>query len=270
MNGKIVGVFLGAFLAGPIGLFIGLFFGYLHDTGALARWCHRVGLPFYRRSQNSAQQVFFDCTFSVMGYMAKADGRISEQEIAAAERVMTQLGLHGERRQAAIAQFDRGKRHDFNLSAALIMLKQACWRHPSLLRTFLEIQTQIAHADGMIGPQKQAVLDEICRGLGLFNFNFDQFWRAYGGYAGAQSSQGRSYRRPGASGPTASLSDAYAVLGVSASASDAEVKKAYRRLMSKNHPDKLVSKGLPPEMIKLATQKTQRIKEAYELICASR
>ena len=56
----------------------------------------------------------------------------------------------------------------------------------------------------------------------------------------------------------------------SAQASDAEVKRAYRRLMSQHHPDKLVSKGLPEEMMKLATQKTHEIRQAYEMISAAR
>ena len=59
---------------------------------------------------------------------------------------------------------------------------------------------------------------------------------------------------------------AYKVLGVNETCSDTELKKAYRRLMSQHHPDKLVSKGLPEEMMKLATEKTQEIKNAYERI----
>ena len=64
----------------------------------------------------------------------------------------------------------------------------------------------------------------------------------------------------------ASLRQAYAVLGVEETDSDAKIKKAYRRMMNQHHPDKLVAKGLPEEMIKLATEKTQEIKSAYELI----
>ena len=62
------------------------------------------------------------------------------------------------------------------------------------------------------------------------------------------------------------LSQAYKILGVSKNSSEAEIKKAYRRLMSQHHPDKLVSKGLPDEMIQLATEKTQEIRKAYDLI----
>jgi DnaJ like chaperone protein len=67
-----------------------------------------------------------------------------------------------------------------------------------------------------------------------------------------------------------SLTEAYQVLGVTSSASDAEVTKAYRRLMNQNHPDKLVAKGLPESMMKAAEEKTRSIRAAYEVICEAR
>ncbi|KZZ15482.1 hypothetical protein A3751_17250 [Oleiphilus sp. HI0080] len=66
------------------------------------------------------------------------------------------------------------------------------------------------------------------------------------------------------------LEEAYDVLGLEKECSDQELKRAYRRLMSQHHPDKLVAKGLPEEMMKLATEKTQQIKEAYELVKRNR
>ena len=64
----------------------------------------------------------------------------------------------------------------------------------------------------------------------------------------------------------AQLSSAYALLNVAEDASDAEIKKAYRRLLSQHHPDKLVAKGLPEEMMKMAAEKTHQIRKAYEII----
>ena len=63
-----------------------------------------------------------------------------------------------------------------------------------------------------------------------------------------------------------SSADAYALLGVSPQATVAEIKRAYRRLLSQHHPDKLVSKGLPEEMMQIAARKTHEIKQAYEVI----
>ena len=96
-----------------------------------------------------------------------------------------------------------------------------------------------------------------------FNFSeFEQRYRAEQNYQRHQQSPRQDARQ--------FLQDAYQILGVSENATDAEVKKAYRRLMSQHHPDKLMAKGLPPEMIKVATQKTQQIKKAYEQICKAR
>jgi len=69
---------------------------------------------------------------------------------------------------------------------------------------------------------------------------------------------------------TLSLNDAYAILNVKPEATDKEVKRAYRRLISQHHPDKLVSKGLPQEMMKMAAKKTDEIKKAYERIKEAR
>jgi DnaJ like chaperone protein len=81
--------------------------------------------------------------------------------------------------------------------------------------------------------------------------------------------------RPAAASPRprrrpAPLASAYATLGVGPKASDAEIKKAYRRLMSQHHPDKLMAKGLPEEAMRMASQKTQEIRRAYETITEAR
>ncbi len=80
---------------------------------------------------------------------------------------------------------------------------------------------------------------------------------------------GGSYEPPGGS-PATRLQDAYAALGLKESATDSEVKKTYRRLMSENHPDKLMAKGVPDEMLKMATERSQEISTAYEVIKDSR
>jgi DnaJ like chaperone protein len=77
-------------------------------------------------------------------------------------------------------------------------------------------------------------------------------------------------RGPGFDGSARStqsrLDDAYSALGLPASASDAEVKKTYRRLISQNHPDKLAGKGLPESMRQMAEERTREINAAYETI----
>lgn len=263
-TGKIIGMILGFLFGGPVGLVIGLFFGHVIDQGWLREWLRNSS--FSKAHQSKVQGIFFNSTFLIMGHVAKSDGRISENEIQAARNVMKKMGLDQSMKQEAIRLFNEGKAANFNLRASLMQLRQACLFQPNLLRMFLEIQIQMAYADGqIISDRKRQVLQDICNQLGIAGFNFSQFEQQF---RGEQNSQ-RFYQQS-RQDPRRHLKDAYDVLGVPSNASDAEVKKSYRRLMSQHHPDKLMSKGLPPEMIKIATQKTQRIKSAYEQIRKAR
>lgn len=261
-TGKIIGLIVGSlFLGFPFGSLIGLAIGHFFDQGGFRRFSSRSTSG----QRSPVQKIFFDSTFIIMGFVAKSDGRVSEREIAAAQRVMAQMNLSPEMKQEAIRQFNLGKQPNFNPEHTLKKLRAACWMHPSLLRTFLEIQVQMAHADGQLSAPNRAALQSICQVLGIRGFNFDQFERQY--RAGQNYQQ---YYQQAQANPRAHLQDAYAILDVPASASDADIKKAYRRLMSKHHPDKLIAKGVPQEMVKLATQKTQQIKKAYETIKKAR
>jgi DnaJ like chaperone protein len=112
-------------------------------------------------------------------------------------------------------------------------------------------------------PAEKEVLVNICGHLGIPVFQLDRLEEML------RAGFGRGGYETGVSAKT-TLEDAYTILGVDASVSDTELKKTYRRLMSQHHPDKLVSKGLPEEMIKDATEKTQQIRAAYEQVRKSR
>ena len=71
-------------------------------------------------------------------------------------------------------------------------------------------------------------------------------------------------------GNKTSITDAYHLLGINAEATDQEVKRAYRKLMNEHHPDKLVAKGLPPEMMEIANRKAQDIQAAYDRVKSER
>lgn len=248
-----MGIILGLILLGPAGIIIGLLFGHLLD---------RYFWQISQKTHWAAQEVFFNTAFKVMGYLAKADGRVSEQEIKAARSVMRRMGLNEQQRLRAIELFNLGKNGQLDLAQELQHLRQVSHSQQSLLRIFLEVQLQAAFADGFLSAAKQEILQQICRHLGLMPFNFAGF----SGYQQQSHQHSRQHTRPA----HISLEQDYALLNVAKTASDAEVKKAYRKMMSQNHPDKLVAKGLPDSMIKLATEKTQQIQAAYERICRSR
>jgi DnaJ like chaperone protein len=272
--GKVVGGLLGFAAGGPIGALLGATLGHGVDRG-VQKLAADMQLPLGDRQR--IESVFFAATFSTMGHLAKADGRVSEAEIALAESVMARLQLTGERRSAAIALFRQGKAADFDLQAVVERFRRECLGRRMLVHLFLEIQLQAAYVDGEPTPAKRRVLEEIRAGLRIPVVVFRQLenlvrmqrqFAGAGAGAGAGAAGGGQRGRATTRGPT--LSQAYAVLGVTPKDSDAAVKRAYRKLLSQHHPDKLVSKGLPEDMIKLATQKTHEIRRAYEMIQQAR
>lgn len=190
------------------------------------------------------------------------DGRVSESEIQAAHVVMAQMNLNPSMRCEAIRLFTQGKQPDFNLTERLHQFSRVCHSNRLLLQMFVEIQMKAAYAGGALSVAKRRALQNIIQLLGL-RIDVDYFDTRY------RAEQGYGSYSPH-SNPRNHLQEAYKVLGVPSNASDADVKKAYRRLMGQHHPDKLVSKGLPEEMLKLATEKVQKIKAAYEQVREAR
>lgn len=260
--GKVLGGTFGFMLGGPLGALLGAVLGHQFDKGVRGGYGAAAG--FDVGDQERIQTAFFTATFSVMGHLAKVDGRVSKEEIEMARAVMAQMDLAPELRQAAIKLFAEGKRPDFPIEEVLEQFRRECHRRHTLMQLFIEIQLHAAYADGVMDPAEKNLLLRISEHLGFSRRDYERLEamaraeRHYAGWAGG--------RRPA----RATLKDAYAILNISRDASDAEVKKAYRRLMNQHHPDKLVAKGLPEEMTRLATEKTREIKAAYEQVREAR
>lgn len=247
------------------------------------KWVVSV-LRFLAKKPDSAA-AFPANHLAVMGHLSKSKGRVTEEDIQLAQQFMTRLNLDTGSRRMAQEAFNRGKEADFPIRQVIREFRIGCGRRPDLLRMFLDIQIQTALADNHLETSEKELLAVIAQELGLSQMQFEQmmamiyasqqfasgqyqqqgqYQQGYqqGGYQGGQ----QSYRTSG----SGNLEAAYQILGVTANDEQITVKRAYRKLMNEYHPDKLVAKGLPPEMMEMAKEKAQKIQAAYDLICKSK
>lgn len=271
--GKILGACFGYLCAGPLGSLFGILIGNFFDKGLVNHFTDPY-LSYHAVGNKAAQQLFIDTTFSVMGYIAKSDGRVSQQEIELAKQLMHEIRLSYPQKKRAEQVFNAGKSPTFKLNPVLLQFLNAFRDNAELLRLFADIQYKVAQVDGL-SAKKILLLDTIFSALGFaplnqqYRFYEDFSYTAYQNHQHYQNHQQQNqYYQPRSS--SNNLEHAYALLAVTASSNQQEVKKAYRRLVSKNHPDKLAAQGLSEAQIKTANEKTQKIMRAYELICKSK
>ena len=248
----VISAVIGAFFGGVTGALIGGAVGWV-----ISRWLRRTiigGLQL-------AQTQLIESTFAIMGAICKADSVVTRDEIDAVEKMFGMLNVHGEMREQAKAAFNRGKQADFDLDAAVDEFAAVTRGRGPLLQLFMQMQVMAVAADGRIHPAEHEMLVRIARRLGMTE---------------AHVSQLEALLRAAAAGPTGApptkdrLADAYAALGVSADSTGPEIKRAYRKLISENHPDKLAARGLPESMRGVAEERSREINSAYDLIKAAR
>ncbi len=257
-TGKVIGGLIGL-VGGPIGVALGALLGHQYD----------VAEEESRRQRDSGGagvdpvlvgEHFFRSTFRVMGHIAKADGRVSEREIEAARGVMAELRLQPPQVQSAIRFFTAGKDSGFDLNAELASLAGACAGRPDLVRIFLEIQVRAALAGNNLEGPARALVGRVAARLGISMIEYAQI------EAVLRIRRGSFRHHAPVRNTAIQVEQAYKVLEVSPQASNDEISKAYRRQLSRHHPDKLKANGLPESMIEHAKERTQQIIEAWELI----
>jgi len=274
--GKLVGGALGLIAGGPVGALVGLLIGHQFDASG-GEASTRPG------SGDSArvQALFLPATFRVMGHVAKSDGRVSEQEIAAARGMMRALRLDSAQTRQAMDCYTQGKQADFPIASELRELRGVVAAYPQLAQFFVELQLQAALAGNGLGPQPRERVRYVAQMLGLSGHHFQQLetvvrwrqgapWRMGQGPAGGGAWSARDGAAASESLERERLAAAYVLLEAKAGDSDEQVVKAYRRQMSRHHPDKLQANGLPEAMLERAKERTQQIQAAYELIRAAR
>lgn len=253
---KLIGFISGYYFFGLFGALFGLFVGSLIDR------MRAYGAGGINPLQNPLRQtVFLETTFISMGKLAKADGQISAGEIAHAEAFMQQLGMTADHRMRAIDLFKQGAAPAFDIGPTYDRFMAICGHTSQLRQVLLVYLIVMALTDGHFHPEEEVLLGNIASRLGYDDAAFKHL---------VDMVLNQSHFRAGKPATAAALDDAYKALGVTKENTDQEIKRAYRKLMSQYHPDKLIGQGLPKDMIDVATEQAKEIQLAHDLIQKTR
>jgi len=253
---KLIGFIAGLYLFGFFGALVGLFIGSYIDR------VMAYGTGAINPLQNALRQaVFLETVFISMGKLAKADGQVSQHEIDHAEAFMQKLDMTAEHRRQAIRLFKQGADPAFDIAPAYQRFMSDCGHTKHLKQVLLVYLIVMALADGHFHPAEEALLADIAGRLGYDRPAFRHL---------VDMVLNQTHFAGGQAGTVTALDDAYKALGVSQDSSDAEIKRAYRKLISQYHPDKLIGQGMPEDMVAMATEQAKEIQLAYDLIKKNR
>ena len=260
--GKIFGAIIGLATGKPFIVLLGLILGHQFDRG-IAKTFNRVGSEFSNDRIRQFSPEFFENLFQAIGHIAKADGRVTEEEIQAARILMDKLGLGTAEKRAAIDYFEQGKNSSYPLKARIRQLRQRDARQPEYRVLFLKLLMEFVLTDNKMNKNQRAVVWAIGREMQISHLELAQLEAMLRAQSGFRHS-------PAGNADNLRVDEAYKSLGVNRSSSNDEIKKAYRRLMNRNHPDKLAPENPDPAVIAEAERRTREVRSAYELLKARR
>lgn len=260
--GKVVGTVAGLATGRPWLALIGLVLGHQFDRGFAGKFT-RLGPDVADGRLEQLSPEFAEVLFQLMGHLAKADGRVSEDEIRAARALMHRLGLGPLEIRKAIGWFEAGKNPGFPVRARIRDLRARGARQPETRALFVRLLMEVALANGSVHERERVVLWQVCKELDIGRVELAQLeamLRAQRGFRRSAAGDADSKR----------LGEAYRTLGVGKSATNDEIKTAYRRLMNRNHPDKLSGGNPDKAVIAEAERRTREVRGAYDLLKARR
>lgn len=219
---------------------------------------------FTGKEHSRQEATFFYALFAAQGHIAKSKGRISQADITSAQTLMDELQLQGAALEEARSAFREGKNPCFPLEATLKQFRRDYDNRSAVLQSFmLQLIALLIRAHRLERAEFELLLT-TAKALGYTRFELERWLLMEA--AQQQFSRFKNNAKRPQRAENKQLKAAYTALGVTAEASDKVIKKAYRRLMSEHHPDKLAAQGLPEEMLAGATRRTQEIQAAYDVI----
>ncbi len=261
--GTLIGGTIGLFFGGPIGAIAGAAFGSFISGSASKftegefsdKYSNMYGTRMNRTQHN--QMTFFVGAFSMLAKLAAVDGNVSDKERKKVEEFMdVDLKMDAATKNSALRIFNTA----INASETFYQFANQFYREfrfqPQILTLMIDIMLRVAHEDNGISADEETLIRDAVH---IFHISDEQFVQMKAPYT-SYSSSSNSYNS------YSSGSSAYSVLGCSPSDNNDKIKKAYRKLVSEYHPDKVSSKGLPEEFQKLAKTKFIEIQNAWDQI----
>ena len=258
--GKIIGTLAGLATLKPWFALLGLFLGHQFDRFLVAQF---HSFERHTSSLGHLPEEYLRPLFQTMGHIAKIDGRVSEEEIRATRVVMHRLGLRPAKVRHAINWFEDGKRGAFPLAQTIRHLGRIGARRADLRVLFVRLLLEVVLAKEQLHSKERAAIWIVCTELDIGRVELAQLEamiRAQKGFRHSAAGDADAQR----------IKQAYKTLDVDSSASNDEIKKAYRRAMNKSHPDKIAASNPDAADVAKAEQRTREIRSAYEMLKARR
>lgn len=254
--GKIIGGLAGLATGRLMFVLLGILLGHQFDRGFAERLSRFAAQP---QGMFTLPESFARALFQVMGHLAKVDGKVTEDEIRAARALMHRLNMGPAQISSAIIGFTAGKQKGFPLQATVRQLRAQYAQQPELRSLFVRLLMEVSLSKNRLQQVERNILWDICKELDISRVELAQ--------VEAMLRAQRGFRRSSQGGADAArVSGAYLALGMDPSATNAEIKKAYRRLMNKHHPDKIAASNPTADVIDAAERQTREIRSAYELL----
>jgi DnaJ like chaperone protein len=247
--GKIALGSLGMMFGGPLGAVLGAALGhhFIDKKEAQARERFQIpGAPV--DSVASHQAAGFVCILSILAKIAKADGVVTQDELAVVDRFIKSLTISADEQDFARRVFNEAKHSPYSLEDFTAQFYRMTQAQPAVLCSFLDVLFQVAAADGELHPAEEQAIKKVRDIFRLTDAQFDGIRARY-------FQNDDKY---------------YAMLNCTARSTDEEIKKSYKKLVKDFHPDTVIAKGLPDEFIQFATRRFQEIQEAYEQVSKKR